>query len=370
MPATPPTPGQGFHSRVASLDGLRGIAILLVLCWHFLPHYLLFPGWVGVDLFFVLSGYLITGRLLAAKGKPNFLSHFYRNRLLRIAPLYYALLITFLLFIRFVVSAKNLPLFEGYMLHWKSFFIFTQNWTIIQHPFPNPHDLSLEPLWSVAVEMQFYLIWPFIILLTPSPKSRLIVFQILLAAVITFRIYYTLSFPDRIGLIYYNSFFRMDSFLIGSFLCQLHNAAPQKRIPHTRWLLSILAPIFLILIFAIIAAHDAGPGNSFFPLGGYTLLAFFFGTLLHAALQPGNHLPVLQNKFLVLCGRTSFCLYIIHFPVLSILSPRLYALTYTIWPGYETLANLITALCTFLLSFAISLLSYRYFESFFLRLKT
>jgi len=370
----PDTPLQQPHSRIASLDGLRGIAILLVFCWHFLPHTIFFPGWAGVDLFFVLSGYLITGRLLATKGKPHYLSHFYRNRALRIFPAYYALVIAFLLLVYFFVSAKNLPFFEGYLIHWKSFFLFTQNWTFIRYPIPR--DLSLLPLWSIAVEIQFYLIWPFVILLTPSPKIRLIVFQTLLAIVIITRIVYALRFPDSRDSNYFNTFFRMDGFIMGSLLCQLHERLHEK-LPEKqknlankdKYLIPALAALAMILLTVPIAIHNAGPANAFFASFGLTLLALFFTLLLHLALQPGNHLPLLKNKFLGICGRISFCLYLIHFPLLSALAPRFDALGSRVWPGHPDAYYCVTVLTTLLLAFTISIFSYRYFESYFLRLK-
>src|SRR6201999_1115975 len=93
--------------RIASLDGLRGIAVLLVFTWHYLPAtHSFFPGWTGVDLFFVLSGYLITQRLMATRQTPNYFSHFYRNRALRIFPLYYTFVIGFLLLAHFFVRPQ------------------------------------------------------------------------------------------------------------------------------------------------------------------------------------------------------------------------------------------------------------------------
>lgn len=368
-PQDPPNPPNGqdppnSHSRIASLDGLRGIAILLVFCWHFLPHPLYFPGWAGVDLFFVLSGYLITGRLLATKGQPNYLAHFYRNRVLRIFPLYYVVVTGFLLLVYFFVSAKNLPFFDGYLLHWKSFFIFTQNWTFILYPAPS--DTSLGPLWSVAVEMQLYMIWPFVILLTPSPRSRLILFQVMLAIVFITRIACFYVYPGSRPSIYFNTFFRMDGFLTGSLLCQLHKM--QKKIPD-KHAISTLVLLLAILVTITILTRDAGNISPFYLLFGYTLLAVLFTLLLHLALQPGNGLAFLKNKYLRLTGRISFCLYLVHAPLFNGILPRFDALGSHVWPRHQGFFYCLTVLTTLLLSFAISIFSYRYFEPYFLRLK-
>jgi len=230
-----------------------------------------------------------------------------------------------------------------------------------------PRDLSLDPLWSIAVEVQFYLVWPFVILLTPSPKARLIIFQALLATVFITRIVYALGFPDGRGSIYYNTFFRMDGFLMGSMLCQFHELHKKIACKHLIPALTFLA---VILVVVPIATHEPGLADPFNLYFGFTLLAFFFTLLLHLALQPKNYLPFLKNKFLRLCGRISYCLYLVHFPILSALAPRFDTLGSHTWPGHQGFFYCLTVLSTLLLSFAISLFSYRYFESYFLRLKT
>jgi peptidoglycan/LPS O-acetylase OafA/YrhL len=84
--------------RIPQLDGLRGIAILMVMCYHFFPNNIICNfGWSGVDLFFVLSGFLITGRLYPYLDDKKILLKFYRNRFLRIVPLYFGFLVVFLL---------------------------------------------------------------------------------------------------------------------------------------------------------------------------------------------------------------------------------------------------------------------------------
>lgn len=361
----PPEPQPISHNRIASLDGLRGLASVLVLTWHFnqAVHSLL-PIWTGMDVFFALSGYWITQRLLATRGKPGYLSRFYLNRALRIVPLYYTFLICFLLLIRFCVRTENLPRWEYYLVHWKSFFLFTENWTFIR--FGWPADLSLAPTWSVAIETQFYLLWPLVILLLRSAKLRLKVFPILFVLIFLTRLACYFFFPHLRDTLYYNSFFKLDDFLAGSLVCQWQESEKKIDIRLLRWvtiaLIAILASVGLI-------SGDATFYNPFFPLIGFSLQAVLAGCLLLLALEPRAHVPLFANGFLQYCGRISYCLYLVHMPILIALSSYFYHFGAGWWPGHYYLFQGLAEITALALSFGISTLSYRYFESYFLRLK-
>ena len=140
---------------IRELDGVRAVAIILVMLFHY--YYLLEVGWIGVQLFFVLSGYLITTILLKDKDQEKgfYLKRFYWRRALRIFPLYYAYLgIFFLAF-----------LFYGYPAFFPDLapFLFSYTYNI----YPLVHNFELNPVfthfWSLSVEEQFYLFWPFVI---------------------------------------------------------------------------------------------------------------------------------------------------------------------------------------------------------------
>ncbi len=353
--------------HIPALDGLRGTAILMVLLWHYAAFTQpFFPGWAGVDLFFVLSGYLITWKLTTAKGQPNYFSRFYRNRALRILPLYYTLVISFLLVIHFFVKEKNLPPLDIYLHHWKSFFIFTQNWTFVF--FGLPLDLSLVPLWSLAVEEQFYLFWPLIILLLPRSTFRLKVFPFLLLLILVLRTSSYLSDPLSGESAYYNTFFRMDGFLAGSLLFQLHDARINIPMRWIKWTTGLLLAISLLCCLLI---KDVIPYNPFFATAGYTVLALLFACLLHLAVQPGGNAlsTFLNGKFLRFCGRISYCLYLIHVPLLMIIQSRLSILGMKWWPGHTLFLHWTSLILSLTLSFFISVVSGRYFESWFLKLK-
>jgi len=165
---TDPAHPVSLPARLPTLDGLRAIAILLVV-----PHNLnlmftaggvaypfvvaLHRGWIGVQLFFVLSGFLITGILLDARDSPDYYRSFFVRRVLRIFPLYYAtLVVLFVLLPAFGLlpaSFKRDPMVE--LSHWAYF----SNWYGAFHP----GEASVSHFWSLAVEEQFYLLWPFVI---------------------------------------------------------------------------------------------------------------------------------------------------------------------------------------------------------------
>src|SRR3954465_15445966 len=120
------TPAKRPH--FPALDGLRGVACLLVVCYHNFPvlHGYLFFGWLAMDIFFVLSGFLITDILLNTFGEKNYLKNFYARRILRVFPLYYTSLIFFLLVLPLF---RNLPVQIDYFVHNQAWFwTFFQNW--------------------------------------------------------------------------------------------------------------------------------------------------------------------------------------------------------------------------------------------------
>src|SRR5882757_9635973 len=158
--------------RVKELDGLRALAILLVVAWHYIgivggPESVLWRvfvfGRTGVDLFFVLSGYLITRILLANTGSPSYFATFYGRRSFRILPIYFVMVAIYLIGRQLGGSA---PILFGGPLPWWSYVIGLQNvWMAIQQTYG---PAWLAGTWSLAIEEQFYLIFPLVVYLTPS----------------------------------------------------------------------------------------------------------------------------------------------------------------------------------------------------------
>jgi peptidoglycan/LPS O-acetylase OafA/YrhL len=203
---TPPERSAAVSGRIPQLDGLRAVAILAVI----LNHTLHIPlTWVGVDIFFVLSGFLITGILLERKtGSPTtggYFHYFYSRRAFRILPAYLLTLVVYSII--FTPTAfRPWPLFAFFGMNLHEFF-------------PHPYVLAPLPLWSLAVEEQFYLVWPVIILLV----SEKVLLRLALAAVLLtplLRALCTPLFPSMF-FIYILTPFRADLLCAGAVLAML-----------------------------------------------------------------------------------------------------------------------------------------------------
>jgi peptidoglycan/LPS O-acetylase OafA/YrhL len=142
--------------RVPELDALRAIAATVVLLFHLDPGRY-FLGWSGVDLFFVLSGYLITAIILKNLGSPGFYKNFYARRSLRIWPIYYLTLVALLVANPFL--AKPAPLNAL-----PYFLTYTQNCSLYWGKQPPPFHPAFDHTWTLAIEEQFYLIWPALVI--------------------------------------------------------------------------------------------------------------------------------------------------------------------------------------------------------------
>jgi peptidoglycan/LPS O-acetylase OafA/YrhL len=166
-----PEPDRG---RVPELDGIRGLAILLVLVWHYVLCEVQAPllfrflnmTWSGVELFFVLSGFLIGGILLDHRDSGNFFSVFYARRACRILPIYYGmlLLLAVLMRMRLPLGTASGWLFGDPAPFW-SYFTFTQNFVLAKYERWGPNFIAVT--WSLAIEEQFYLVLPLVIRFTP-----------------------------------------------------------------------------------------------------------------------------------------------------------------------------------------------------------
>src|SRR5262245_57382334 len=168
----------GLDGHIPALDGLRGVAILLVMLHHFtvIQPAGAFEKWFerfahlgmhGVDLFFVLSGFLITGILFDSKGEPHFLRNFYMRRSLRIFPLYYAVVVFSFLLVPIILAhvaglAGKLSRFQGASEDWVWYVFYLSNFSIARVS-AFRHGI-LDVTWSLAIEEQFYLVWALCVL--------------------------------------------------------------------------------------------------------------------------------------------------------------------------------------------------------------
>lgn len=347
-----------------ALDGLRGIAILLVILLHnfkFTNYF--FFGWLGVDLFFVLSGYLITDILLRTVESKNFLRNFYMRRVLRILPLYVFVLIICLYVLPQLISSIHIDYYQDNQV-W--FWTFTQNWLFIfKSPIGSP---IIMHFWSLAVEEQFYLVWPFIILWVKKPKPLLWISFLMLVAVMILRV---VLWRFQIEDLAYDSlytFTRIDGICVGCMVALILRVNPGLLEKYRYIVVLTLAGLNFIIYFLNFNSPARFPYLAFV---GYTTFAILFGILLYECItRDSKWIKILfANKPLRFFGRISFGFYVYHWPVYLVLFPYLRDVLIEEALLNSSVAQWISAIVATLTSLGLSVLSYRYFESYFLRLK-
>jgi len=364
------------RGHVPLLDGVRGLAVLLLLSHQLvldvlpdagaptsdrLLDRLMQPGWIGVQLFFVLSGFLITGVLLDTKGRGGYFRSFYGRRVLRIFPLYYLLLVV----LSFVLPRLGHvpPLLQANPRAMPLAWIYLSNWTLTV-PAPIGH------CWSLAVEEQFYLVWPFVVAALSAP--RLLRFCFVLAALaLAFRIgVWTLGLSPEIA--YQNTFARMDALALGAAGAILLRdpAAVARWAPGLRR--ALLVAGVAVAIAAILGLARTGPVTQ---IAGYSLLAISFALLIavgvfEQAAGGGRISAALSARPLRLFGKYSYAIYIIHLPLHIFVSKVLLADVVAFrGEGRHLAIQLAYAIVMTGVLLALAMLSYHLFEKHFLKLK-
>ena len=286
------------------LDGLRGVAVLLVLLSHAIAEplqYRIIPldsalkavfntGWIGVDLFFVLSGFLITGILLDTKGEPRWWSNFVARRALRIFPLYYgALILLFVILPR--LTHWSDPEFAVLQANQKWYWTYAVNLLIgltSEHSTP----LHTGHLWSLSLEEQFYLIWPLVVWVC-SPGKLLRVCVLVAVSGLVFRVALVMHDPQAALAVYLLTPGRLDALMIGAAL------AVVARAPGGLARLGTWAPHALLggaLGIAGLAIWRSGLelSDPVIAIAIYPLVALVLGAVLVMALTapPGARWPV------------------------------------------------------------------------------
>jgi len=359
-------PGALNTNYIPALDGVRGYAILMVIGYHYFAfNEWTKYGWMGVDFFFVLSGYLITCQLIKKADSPNYFSNFYRNRILRIWPLYYLFLVAFYITIYFLVSPATSGNFQYYKMNAWAFAIMAQNFLLMITGVPDqPH---IAHLWSLAVEEQFYLIWPMLLFLLPKKNINLLIWVLLIPLVICVRCYQYLYSPGYYG-IYFNTFCRFDSFLIGAsvFFFSRNLKISQKVGYRITWIL-----VAIIAAFILAKRGDYNRSSVFFETIGYTVIAVVPALIIFLIIFNKDKLTTnfFSWKPIVQLGKLSYGIYIIHYPLYHFLVHFWNNKVPYFANNFPQLNSFICAFTCFTLTYFFSWISYRYFESFFLKFK-
>lgn len=368
-----------IHQRLPALDGLRGAAILLVMLYHFTLYGGMQPGpaldtvyfraamlgWIGVDLFFVLSGFLITGILRETLGRPRFFRNFYARRTLRIFPVYYAtLLVAFVAIPALVpVSPACEQLLDEQLWYWT----YLMNFDLALGYWPDCYVFG--HFWSLAVEEQFYLLWPLAVFSLRGRRLRLACLAIVAAAPLL-----------RWGLVEAGSALgayvlmpaRADALALGALVALLARE-PGGVTQLARGARPALAIAGAALLALLLWRRGLGTEDAVVQIVGFSALALGFAAVLVRALvaPAGSGFgALLRSRALRTAGQYSYALYIFHHPVAIYLGER--------WISVDALPRVLgsalPAQAFFIaiagaVSFGLAWLSWRAIEAPCLRLK-
>lgn len=331
-------------ARITELDGLRGLAALAVVIAHFfgevpggIPN--LSFGWLGVEIFFVLSGFLIGGIILDERGRDGFWSSFYVRRTARIVPIYLTVLgVVLALTAAFGWAEESFPVW--------TYLTFSQN---IYSAFSGSWDaLWLQPLWTLAVEEQFYLLLPLIVIGLPRKALP----WALLAMIVVAPLYRMATMPHGAGYALMLLPGRMDLLAAGVLV-----AWAVRNIDLKPYLLALrLAPIPLLLTCpALILLFDSTVFMTWGQGGIALAVASFIAALVLGAPEGRQFLNLPVMRFF---GLISYGLYLIHQPV----NGALHGLAFGNGPELHTLAQFAVTGVALLISIGLALASWLWLE--------
>ena len=368
--------------RIPELDGLRGVAILLVVLFHYFYYYpattyqpaglgrnvfLRFErsislGWTGVDLFFVLSGFLIGGILLDVRSSPSYFKTFYLRRFYRIIPLYYTWILVYfatVLVVGFFFKA-NASSFQGIAPSSRLYLLpaFLQNFGVIGYS--RLARAWFGPTWSLAVEEQFYLLAPLVIRLFSRRRLYWILGVVIFSAPLL-RLLVRYNIPAT-GLepAYELMPCRADALAMGIMAALLWQSGAFRS-----WLSDhafLLYGMVGMSLAGVLVLGRYSPMYWSFAMEsiGYTWIASFYtGILLLALGAPSGPVARLaRTGWLRELGRVSYCLYIVHLGVSYSCQALLRAGARNVDSWQTVLANVLATLIVFL----IAKFSWTYFE--------
>jgi peptidoglycan/LPS O-acetylase OafA/YrhL len=368
--------GSPYARHLPALDGVRGFAVLGVACSHLFPatphsafesvvHKTFAFGATGVDLFFVLSGFLITGILYDSLPDPGFFRKFYARRVLRIFPLYYGVLAVF------TVAALAFGLnFHRELL---SLALYLQNSDLVAQRIRNypPAALPLQHFWSLAIEEQFYLVWPVTVFLLRK-RRRLLIFCAAALLVCPLLRFALLLHSVNYYVIGANTVCRADSLLAGGALALLLRSRFHDRVLRAgAWIFA--AGVLAYIAMGFLASHGPIFHN---PTGFQAVLALDFSAMALAsagviALALRSHLiaGICSLRPMRWLGKYSYGIYVLHLILFTYLDEPLRSFIHTHITPNNGVDIVINGLLIFSISITAAYLSYNLYEKPFLRLK-
>ncbi len=376
MPDLAEAPTAYRPRHIDALDGVRGLAVLTVFAYHYAggTHSAFLPlkifgfvnkgGWSGVVLFFVLSGFLITGILWDSFEDPHWWRKFFARRSLRIFPLYYLALVL----VQLTAIFAHTGLAASHSLWVPALFLEDiPRFVPVADNIPSP--LPIFHLWSIAVEEQFYLVWPWLLFFfarrrTPADRSHakavclaLFVFSLL------FRVYIWNTQPLA-DLYVHNIFTQAGALAAGSWLALAYRGPEWPRVLRAAPYLALFGLLGFLLVG--IRVHDFGTETRLMMTAGLPAISLGFFGLVALALRPGLVARVFSIGWLRWLGGISYGIYVYHMLFLGVFSGLATELVGTRSPLIRNLVLLVLAATGTLVA---SLLSWNLFEKRVLRLK-
>lgn len=356
-----------------ALDSVRGIAILLVMICHVfvfggqnpsnLPEKMLYSlsyvGRTGVDLFFVLSGFLITGIILQTRARPNFFKYFYARRVLRIFPLYYFFMLVMLVVMPNIFSNSThwSELQNGQGWYW---FHLTNSRIFSIGDFVSP---LINHTWSLGIEEQFYLMWPLLLWIMPQKHTRtFIISAILLATGVRASLYFYGYNKFQIDVF---TFGRIDALAAGALLAAFGTSEHAEKHFKAWVLIGTGLSIALLALRFVPGMRETWDG-----LLRYTFTTFLYSIVVAMAAQRKSYVRTVLEKTTILrqFGKYSYGIYLWHQPLFVLLGATI--TTWAITKTGNTIAGwLLLVAILFPSSYGIAWLSYHLYECHWLKLK-
>lgn len=372
-------------AHLPSLDTVRGLAILLVIAHNAqllqpegmgsavaAAEYVLNLGWIGVQLFFVLSGFLITGILMDHLDSPGAMKNFFVRRALRIFPLYYGTL--FVLFVLLPWLDLQPAIYQQDQDNQTWLWAYLSDWT---SPLGmGPH--SLPHFWSLAVEEQFYLLWPLLVHLLRQPRK--IMLACVAVALMSLGIRCGLLFTDLPQEVLYEwPLCRMDALALGGLgaACWRHPPAAAWVERHARQILLFTGAGFALAFWW---THGLPRQGARGVTVGYSALALLFTVWVYAAARRDSgrasvtaattapSLTGWTSALMQSVGKYSYGMYVFHKPLHDLLSVKLMS-KFKLYPVTGVGVACLHVGAVVLASYAVAWLSYHLYEVHFLRLK-
>ncbi len=344
------------------------MAILLVLYLHYVVNTITdwsnpllrffarsgIHAWSGVDLFFVLSGFLIGGILLDARGSENYFRTFYLRRVFRILPIYVVICVAY-----FALCAAAPGIEANYVapMPWYVYASFLQNFWLAHHPW----NTFLDHSWSLAVEEQFYLTLPAIIWCTPRRFLWKVISALALASVAVRCIGYVHYYPSWKAAAYVLVICRADSLLLGVLAAlAVRNERALAIFTGRKWLLRGMASAGFVFVAASTAKQLEMTSNANCTVGYSANAVLYASVLLIAVTAPASIIARLfRLRALRWLGTIAYCLYLVHLDIQALVY-RLFGYARPRLSAAHDLLPLAAALAASLL---VSHLSWKYFES-------